>query len=258
MRVDIKALAKRLTKTANGALERAAKDAAEKGHGEVTIDHVILELLSVRDEDAEALLAAAGSSRADARKETLARIGGAKAGHTGRPGFAKALWPWVEGAWLLASTELAQHRARSGALLWAAARHAEALHHAPGPLAPLAKLDAAAVRAALAQSPESAEALDLDALEELARAAKDEEAARVRGEIEREREEEAREAARARAEAEAAAAEREAAAAEAAAKAAAAEAAAKAWSAAEAAAEARERAAAAKAKLADREDAEDE
>ncbi len=250
MRVDIKALAKRLTKTANAALERAAKDAAEKGHAEVTIDHVVLEILSVKDEDAEALLAAAGGARADARKDTLVRLGALKKG-SGRPGFAKSLWPWVEGAWLLASTELAQHRARSGALLWAAAKHADALHHDAGPLAALAKLDAGAVRAALASSPESSEALDLDALETLGLAAREAEAERARGAIEREREEEAREVARARAEAEIEAAEKAAALAEAAAKAAAAEAAAKAWSAAEAAAEARERAALAKAKLAE-------
>ncbi|MCB9595864.1 MAG: hypothetical protein H6719_24295 [Sandaracinaceae bacterium] len=258
MRVEIKTLAKRLTKTASAALERAAKDAAEKGNPEVTIDHVVLQILAVQDEDAHLLLEAAGSSRADARKDTMVRLSRLKSGGTGRPGFHKALWPWIEGGWLLASTELAQHRARSAALLWAAARHGEALGHAAGPLAALGKLDGAAVRAAVATSPESTEAFDLDELEKMAVAARKEEADRARGEIEREREEEAKAVAEARAQTDAEAAAQEAAQAEAAARAAAAEAARMAWSAAEAAAAARERAAEAAARLAAAEGGDDD
>jgi len=248
MRVEIKALAKRLTQTANAALERAAKDAAEKGHAEVGIDHVVLQLLSVRDEDAELLLAAAGRDRADARKEAMTRVASAAKG-SGRPGFAASLWPWVEGAQLLASTELAQHRVRSGALLWAAGRHAQALNHPAGPLKPLADLDAATVRDALKTSAESSEAFDLDALEALYEEARADEEARVRGEIEKQKEEEAKAAEKAAQQAEATEAAKAAEEAEARAKAAAAKAAKEAWEAAEAAQAAKDRAAAALQKL---------
>jgi len=245
MRVDIKALAKRLTKTASSALERAVKDASDKGHAEVTIDHVVLQLLLVQDEDAERLLEAAASSRAEARHETLVALSRLKSGASERPSFSDALWPWIEGACLLAAVELAQHRVRSGALLWAAARHAEGLDHPAGGLAPLAALDAAAIREALVKSPESSESFDLDELEALGQAAREERVAEGRGELEREREEELRAAEKAAAEGQAHAALEEAARAEARAKEAAAEAAKKAWSAAEAAAAAKAKARAA-------------
>lgn len=248
MKVEIKALAKRLTKTANDALERAAKDAADKGHAEVGIDHVVLQVLSVQDEDAELLLAAAGRERADARREAMTRVAAAAKG-SGRPGFAASLWPWIEGAQLLAATELAQHRVRSGALLWAAARHAKALDHRAGPLEPLADLDAATVRDALKTSAESSEAFDLDELEELGQKARADQKARVRGEIERQKEEEAKAAEKEAQKAEAARAAKEAEEAEEKAKAAAAKAAKEAWEAAEAAMAARDRAAAALEKL---------
>jgi len=248
MRVEIKALAKRLTKTASAALERAAEDAAGKGHAEVGIDHVVLQLLSVQDEDAELLLAAAGKERGDARKEAMTRVASASKG-SGRPGFAASLWPWVEGAQLLASTELAQHRIRSGALLWAAGRHAKDLNHPAGPLKPLAELDAATVRDALKTSAESSEAFDLDELEALGHKARADQAARVRGEIEKQKEEEAQAAEKAAQQAEASRAAEEAEQAEARAKAAAAKAASEAWEAAEAAQAAKERAAAALEKL---------
>ena len=180
MRVEIKALAKRLTKTASSALERAVKDAAEEGHAEVTIAHVVLQIVSVKDEDAEALLAAIGSSRAEARKAALVALSELKSGGGGRPAFAPSLWPWIEGGWLLAATELAEHRARSGALLWAAARHAKALDHEAGALAPLADLDAAKVSAALEKSPESSEAFGLGELEAWGRSIREQLVARGR------------------------------------------------------------------------------
>ncbi len=240
MRVEITALAKRLTPTATGALERAAKHAASEAHHEVTIDHVLLQILSVGGEDAQELLSAAGADRDEAKIATRIRLSTLRDGNGGRPGFAKELWPWIEGAWLLASTELAEHRLRTGALLWAAARHAAELDHAAGPLAKLADMKAEAVHAALAKSPESTEAFDLAELEKLGKEVRAEHEAVVRGEIEREREEEAKAVAEAKAQAIADAKADAAAKASAMAQAAAKQAAAAAWAAADAAQKAAE------------------
>ena len=65
---------------------------------------------------------------------------------------------------VMTSTELDQNRARTGALVWAAARHTESLEAANEALT---AMKAATVRAALAPSPESAELFDLGELEKL-------------------------------------------------------------------------------------------
>jgi len=181
MRVDITGLAKRLTQTASDALERAAGYAKEKGHGEVTVDHVLFQILAVKDEDAELLLAAAGLDRDVVLTATRRRVAGHSGGHAGRPGFAKALWPWIEGAWLLSSVELEQNRLRTGALLWAAARHGNTLDATAAQT--LSAMKPSAVRDALAPSAESGELFGLGELEMLGRAAEDAGVAKAREKI---------------------------------------------------------------------------
>jgi len=132
MRVDIKGLLQRLNPFCTQALHAAAGRCVARGHGEVTPEHLVRELLEHDQGDCRRILAAKG---APLRQALDGFLEGCPAGK-GKPVFAPPLLDLLQDAWLVASIELGEPRIRSGAVLaalagrlpmLAAAGHLEAL-----------------------------------------------------------------------------------------------------------------------------------
>jgi type VI secretion system protein VasG len=115
MRVDPKALLRRLTPTCTRLLE-AALSRASSGFYEVAPEHLLASLLSDPAGESARLLASAGIDRARLLDRLERILGGMRHGNAGRPVFSESLFDWVEDAWLVASAERGEVRLRSGVL----------------------------------------------------------------------------------------------------------------------------------------------
>ena len=105
MRVDPKALVRRLDPACTQALEEAVASAASGRFYEIVVEHLLLALLEQTDGEAAAVLA---EVRRDPRRATttlqniLQRM---RTGNAGRPVFSEAVFQLLEEAWLVASVE---------------------------------------------------------------------------------------------------------------------------------------------------------
>ncbi len=118
MRVDPKALVKRLTPTATRHLELAAGKAVSAQHYEIDVEHVLLCMLS--DAEGECVMCFKELRQdPDALRSQLERaLGRMRAGNPKRPALAQNLFSWLQDTWLTASLELGEIRLRSGVLFY--------------------------------------------------------------------------------------------------------------------------------------------
>jgi type VI secretion system protein VasG len=119
VRVDPKALVRRLDPLCQRALESAVLLAVSRQHYEVTVEHVVRKLLDETEGDLPIVFRhfEVHPPRLVAAVEAV--LEGMTRGNTGRPVFSPLLFTWIEDATLLATIEMGLDRVRSGHLLTA-------------------------------------------------------------------------------------------------------------------------------------------
>jgi type VI secretion system protein VasG len=118
MRVDPKALVRRLNPTCTKALEGAVERAASGRYYEITPEHFLQGLLQIEDGDAAAILQYFRKDRLKAVSAVERALQKLRTGNAGRPVFAESLFNWFENAWVTASLERGSVQLRSGDLLF--------------------------------------------------------------------------------------------------------------------------------------------
>ncbi len=160
MRVEPKALIRKLTPSATRLLEAAVGRAASGGYDEIAVEHLLATLLEPDEGDVARILHnwSVDRKRLSARAERdLQRL---KTGHAGRPVISERIFTWLEDAWLTASVDLGATSLRTGHLFYQLASRPDRYMGDPWPeleALPLAdvKRDLEVV---LAPSPETSEA----------------------------------------------------------------------------------------------------
>ena len=115
--IDIKSLLRRLNRYSTRSLEASEGLCVSRGHYEVAIEHMLLELLEYPSADIPAILKhfEVDSSRLQkALQRTLEEL---RSGNAGKPVFSPQLLEWVQDSWLIASIDLGLTEIRSGVLL---------------------------------------------------------------------------------------------------------------------------------------------
>jgi len=116
IRVDPKALVRRLTPTSTRLLEAAVARASAGRFYEIVPEHLLAQMLEPEDSDAARLLHHFGVDKRHLATSMERALQGLRAGNAGRPVFSETLFQWFEEAWLLASVEHGATRLRSGHL----------------------------------------------------------------------------------------------------------------------------------------------
>ncbi len=117
MRVEPRALVRRLTPTATRYLEVAVGRAAGTQSYEVTVEHLLLAMIDDPDGESSKILHTFKQDRLDLLRRVQRTLELQRVGNPGRPTFSDALLSWMQDAWLLASLEHGHVRLRSGVLL---------------------------------------------------------------------------------------------------------------------------------------------
>jgi type VI secretion system protein VasG len=117
MRVEPKAIVRRLNSTCTAFLEAAVGQAAGGRFYEIVPEHLLLAVLSGEDCDARALLTHAEQDLGRLRGRVQRVLDQMRTGSAGRPVFAESVFQWLEDAWVLASLHFGANEIRSGHLL---------------------------------------------------------------------------------------------------------------------------------------------
>ncbi|MBI5069894.1 MAG: type VI secretion system ATPase TssH [Deltaproteobacteria bacterium] len=117
MRVEAKQLVRKLTPTATRALEAAVGRAAGSGFYEITVEHLLAQLLEPDEGDVARLLHEAQADRKKLHARVERELQRMKTGNPGRPVISENVFLWLEDAWLTASVELGSGSLRTGHLL---------------------------------------------------------------------------------------------------------------------------------------------
>jgi type VI secretion system protein VasG len=125
--VELKPLLAHLSPVCLQALEGAAGTCAARGQYEVTVEHVLLQLLDAPDSDFARIL-----DRFDVDPARLARsisdtLESLRSGNPGKPLLSPLLVEWIEEAWMVASIDQGSMVIRSGALALALVARARRL-----------------------------------------------------------------------------------------------------------------------------------
>lgn len=121
MKSNLKGLLSRLNPYCTRALEGASGVCVNRSHYEVSIEHILLQLLEDAQSDIPLLLVHFEIDAAVWAKQLQQELEGLKNGNPGKPVFSSALLNLFEDAWLASSVHLGQSQIRSGALLAALA-----------------------------------------------------------------------------------------------------------------------------------------
>ena len=105
MRVDPKALIRRLDPVATEALEEAVARAAAGRAYEIVVEHILYAILAPSAGEVAEAIAEIGGDRGRALASVEAALRRLRSGNAGRPAFAEAVFRWIEEAWLVASIE---------------------------------------------------------------------------------------------------------------------------------------------------------
>ncbi len=121
MRVNLQGLISRLDGYCTHCLEAASGQCVSRSHYEVSVEHLLLQLLQDSHTDACLLLQHFEINPVDWAQQIQQTLEGLKNGNPGRPVFADSLLNWLEEAWIISSVQLSQGAIRSGALIAALA-----------------------------------------------------------------------------------------------------------------------------------------
>ncbi len=119
MDVEIKGLLRKLDRTCTRALEAAAGLCVSRTHYEVTVEHVLQQLLDTPDTDVQPLLRQFDVNPSTLLREIQRGLERLPSGNTGRPVFSPLLLAWFQDGWLTASVDYGQAQVRSACLLLA-------------------------------------------------------------------------------------------------------------------------------------------
>ncbi len=117
MEVDIKGLIRKLNKTCEKALTSAAGDCVNRTHYEVTVEHLLLQLIEEPASDLPPILRHFGVQTARLVRHVQHGLDRLRSGNAGKPVFSPMLLQWFQDAWLLSSIEFGDAQVRSGVLL---------------------------------------------------------------------------------------------------------------------------------------------
>jgi type VI secretion system protein VasG len=117
MDVDLKGLIQKLNRTSRRALEAAAGLCVSRGHYEVTVEHMLLQMVEDAGSDVPAILKHFGVSQAHLLRALQHNLERQRGGNTGRPVFSPMLTNWLQDGWMLASVDYHEARVRTGALM---------------------------------------------------------------------------------------------------------------------------------------------
>ncbi len=121
--VDAKSLLGRLNPFCTRSLETAAGQCISRGHYEVGVEHLLVQLLEDPRADVPAILKHFEVDSSRVQKALQRILEGYKSGNTGRPVFSPQLLDWVQESWLVGSVDLNLSQIRSGAMLAALVRN---------------------------------------------------------------------------------------------------------------------------------------
>jgi type VI secretion system protein VasG len=115
--VDAKSLLSRLNHFCTRSLEAAAGQCISRGHYEVAIEHMLLQLLDDPRADAWIILKHFEVDPSRVQKGLQRILEGFRSGNAGRPVFSPQLLEWIQEGWLIGSIDLNLAEVRSGTLL---------------------------------------------------------------------------------------------------------------------------------------------
>jgi type VI secretion system protein VasG len=121
MKSNLKGLLTRLNPYCTRALEGASGLCVNRSHYEVSVEHILLQLLEDGHSDIPLLLAHFEIDLAQWVKQLQQELEGLKNGNPGKPVFSSSLLSLFEDAWIASSVHLGQSQIRSGSLLAALA-----------------------------------------------------------------------------------------------------------------------------------------
>ncbi|HJL14159.1 MAG TPA: type VI secretion system ATPase TssH [Sandaracinaceae bacterium LLY-WYZ-13_1] len=114
MAVQPKSFVNRMTPTARRMLEAAVGRAASAEHGEVTVEHMLAQMVEPDDGDVAAIYQQLGMKRTPLQNRIEKLLQHMSSGHAGRPRFSGDLWKWIEDAWVFGSLVHGAQRIRTG------------------------------------------------------------------------------------------------------------------------------------------------
>jgi type VI secretion system protein VasG len=118
MRVEPRALIRKLTPTGTRLLEAAVGRAASGGFYEITVEHFLATLLEPDDGDVARILHNWNVDRQKLQARAERDLQRQRTGHAGRPVISERIFTWLEDAWLAASVDLGAGVLRTGHLLY--------------------------------------------------------------------------------------------------------------------------------------------
>lgn len=124
IQIDLSTLVKRLNPFSRQALEMAASECMSQQASEITVSHVLLQMLAIPRSDVRVITERAEIGAEDLRQALTVENYTTARSADGYPSFSPMLVEWLKEAWLLASAEMQQTELRGGTLLLA-------LLHAP-------------------------------------------------------------------------------------------------------------------------------
>lgn len=119
IQIDLSTLVKRLNPFSRQALEMAASECMSQQASEITVSHVLLQMLAIPRSDVRVITERAEIGAEDLRQALTAENYTTARSADGYPSFSPMLVEWLKEAWLLASAEMQQTELRGGTLLLA-------------------------------------------------------------------------------------------------------------------------------------------
>ena len=119
IQIDLATLVKRLNPFAKQALEAAASECMSQQAAEITVSHVLLQMLAIPRSDLRVITERAGIGTDDLRQALTVENYATTRSVDSYPSFSPMLVEWLKEAWLLASAEMQQTELRGGVLLLA-------------------------------------------------------------------------------------------------------------------------------------------
>ncbi|EKR9545503.1 type VI secretion system ATPase TssH [Salmonella enterica] len=119
IQIDLATLVKRLAPFAKQALEAAASECMSQQAAEITVAHVLLQMLATPRSDFRVIAERAKIGADDLRQALTVENYATARSSDSYPSFSPMLVEWLKEAWLLASAEMQQTELRGGVLLLA-------------------------------------------------------------------------------------------------------------------------------------------
>ncbi len=118
MSIQPKTYVNRMTPTARQMLEAAIGRAASSQHSEVSVEHLLAQMVAPDDGDVAAIYQHLGMNRAGLQNRVEKLINHMKTSTAGRPVFSANLWRWAQDAWVHGSLIFGSTLIRTGHLFY--------------------------------------------------------------------------------------------------------------------------------------------